>query len=103
MILFVNNGVTTLATALAYGATAMQVSPGSGAIFPLPGGGDYFVMTLLNPSAPAVSEIVHVIARSADTFTVVRAQEGTVQQNWPAGTKAQNLWTAGQAAAMQQA
>jgi hypothetical protein len=48
---------------------------GQGARFPTLGSGDYFFGTLVNTSN--VLEIVKVTARSSDSLTVVRGQDGT--------------------------
>ena len=91
-----NNAATTLAVAISSTATSLTVGSGTGAIFPSPASGQYFKLTL-NPasgSTPA-PEIMHVTAVSTDTFTVVRAQEGTTAQAWGVGSIVQNLITAG--------
>ena len=91
-----NNAATTLAVAISSTATSLSVASGTGSIFPSPASGQYFKLTL-NPasgSTPA-PEIMHVTAVSTDTFTVVRAQEGTTAQAWGVGSIVQNLITAG--------
>ena len=91
-----NNAATILAVAISSTATSLNVAAGTGAIFPSPASGQYFKLTL-NPasgSTPA-PEIMHVTAVSTDTFTVVRAQEGTTAQAWGVGSIVQNLITAG--------
>ena len=90
-----NNAATTLAVAISSTATSLTVGSGTGAIFPSPASGQYFKLTL-NPasgSTPA-PEIMHVTAVSTDTFTIVRAQEGTTAQAWGVGSIVQNLITA---------
>ena len=59
-------------------------------------------MTFFDAATGLLNEIVWVTARSADTLTIVRAQEGTTAKSWLAGDLASNLWTAGQAGAMEQ-
>lgn len=102
MILFANNAVTTLGSALSNTATTAQLFAGSGALFPSPGPGQYFVATLTDAATGLLTEIVHVTARSTDTVTIVRAQEGTDALNWKIGDLFDNFMTAGQAAAMGQ-
>lgn len=77
--LFTNNAASGLASAVGAGATAIPLKTGDGAKFPTPGGGDFFLVTLFQKSgADEVNhEIVKCTARSGDTLTVVRAQEGT--------------------------
>jgi hypothetical protein len=73
--LFTNNASTTLSADITSSATSFNVT--SGAAFPVLSGGDYFYCTLVNSSN--AFEIVKVTARASgsNTFTVVRAQEGT--------------------------
>ena len=91
-----NNAATTLAVAISSTATSLTVGSGTGAIFPSPASGQYFKLTL-NPASGSTPppEIMHVTAVSTDTFTVVRAQEGTTAQAWGVGSIVQNLITAG--------
>src|SRR5580765_964900 len=102
MLLFANNANTTLAGGITSGATSLTVASGAGAKFPSPTGGDYFVATLINTTT-LVSEIIHVTARSTDTFTIVRAQEGTPAVAWASGDTIAMLMTAGTAQAFLQA
>jgi hypothetical protein len=101
-ILFANNAVSTLAGTLSSGATTANLATGTGALFPNPTGGDFFVMTFLDAATQTTREIVHCTARSTDSLTIVRAQEGTTALSWAVGDIAANLWTAGQAGALQQ-
>jgi hypothetical protein len=56
--------------------TTITLATGTGALFPaLPHAGDYFHGVLVNSAGQ--SEIVKVTARSTDSLTVVRGQEGT--------------------------
>jgi len=74
--LFTNNATTTLASGITNVATTLTVASGKGALFPSPTGSNYFMATLQGASGSPI-EIVKVTARSTDTFTIVRAQEGT--------------------------
>lgn len=98
-LLFSNNSKTTLAGSITNVATTLSVAPGAGALFPNPnvGAGQYFVLSLFDAATGLVTEIMKVTARSADTLTVVRAQEGTSARSWTAGDVVGNFWTAGQA------
>ena len=101
-LLFANNASSTLAGPINNSATSVNLASGGGALFPVITGGNYFVMTFVDAATGLINEIVHVTARTGDVLTIVRAQEGTSAQSWLAGDIASNLWTAGQAAAMQQ-
>lgn len=72
--LFKNNANSTLAASLASGVTTLSVQTGHGARFPAITGSDYFYVTLQDSTN---IEIVKVTARSSDSMTIVRAQEGT--------------------------
>jgi hypothetical protein len=65
-------------------------------LFPNPTQGDYFLLTLIGTTAGAESswEIVKCTARSTDTLSIVRAQEGTTAGTWATGTKAELRITA---------
>ena len=101
-VLFANNATTTLASTLSDSATSCDVASGTGALFPSPTSGQYFVMTFTDAATGLINEIVKVTARTGDTMTIVRAQEGTVAVAWSIGDTAANLWTAGQAATLVQ-
>ena len=102
LILFANNALSTLAGAITNTATTANLTAGTGALFPTPSGGNYFVMSFTDAATGLLEEIVHVTAISGDTITIVRGQEGTTDQNWAAGDLAQNRLTAGQMQAMVQ-
>lgn len=94
--LFANLAQTQLASPITSTATTLTVSPGTGALFPAPGAGQQFALSLLDAATRTHNEIVYVTARTADTMTVVRGQEGTTAQSWLAGDLASNNCTAGQ-------
>lgn len=77
---FANNATTTLATGINTSVTSLDVAAGTGALFPTLGGGDYFYCTLANTTGGI--EIIKVTARSTDTFTIVRGQDGTTAGSW---------------------
>lgn len=83
--LFTNNAATTLASAVLIGATSLTVATGTGALFPTLTGSQYFYCTLTNNAGSI--EIIKVTARSTDTFTIVRGQDGTSAAAWSAGDK----------------
>lgn len=80
-----NNATTTIQSAVLASDLAVTVAPGSGALFPVLGVGDFFFATL--SSVAGGVEIVKVTARSGDTMTIVRAQEGTVPLPFIVGSR----------------
>lgn len=93
--LFTNNAATLLAAPLASGGLSCTVLAGTGALFPAVVGPDTFNCTLIDGSGNI--EIVSVTARTTDTFTIVRAQEGTIALNFVANDKIELRITAGNA------
>tara|TARA_R110000868_G_scaffold40733_1_gene140276 strand:- start:157 stop:1275 length:1119 start_codon:yes stop_codon:yes gene_type:complete len=83
--LFTNNAATTLASGVLIGATSLTVAAGTGAEFPTLAGSEYFYCTIANNAGSV--EIIKVTARSTDTFTIVRGQDGTSAAAWSAGDK----------------
>jgi hypothetical protein len=92
-ILFTNNAATTLAASITSGDTSLTVAGGGGALFPNPTSPDYFLVTLIGVSGTPI-EIVKVTARSTDTFTIVRGQEGTTPSAFTGGDKVELRITA---------
>lgn len=70
-----NNAFGTLSAAINTTATTITLDSGQGARFPTLGASDYFYGTLVDTSNNL--EIVKVTARSTDSLTVVRGQDGT--------------------------
>ena len=83
--LFANNAASTLASSITNVATSMSLHAGDGALFPNPTGSDFFYVTIVNGSNQI--EIVKCTARSTDTLTIVRAQEGTTARAYSSGDK----------------
>lgn len=83
--LFANNASTLLTGDITIGSTTLSVTAGDGVLFPAPTGQDFFLATIHNDDF-SEWEIVRVSARSADTFTVSRAEEGTPQA-WTTGAR----------------
>ena len=92
---FTNNAATTLASGITNVATSLTVATGTGALFPTLTGSQYFYCTLINAAGTTI-EIVLVTARSTDTFTIVRAQEGTTASAFNGGDQVQLRITAGE-------
>lgn len=82
---FSNNASATLASSITNVATSIAVTAGQGALFPSLSAGEFFYATLVNSSNNL--EIIKVTARSTDTLTVVRAQDGTAARAYTAGDK----------------
>jgi hypothetical protein len=93
-ILYTNNASTALASNILSGDTSLTVTAGTGALFPNPTTPDYFLITLQGVSGTPI-EIVKCTARSTDTLTIVRAQEGTTASGFSANDKVELRITAG--------
>lgn len=100
--LFANDASSTLAAPISNTATSLTLASGTGALFPNPSTNQQFTLTMNDAATGLLTEIMLCTARSGDTLTVTRAQEGTVALNWLAGDLAANLCTAGTMAAMLQ-
>lgn len=81
--LWTNNATSTLLADISAGDLSLAVQSGIGALFPSPTGTDIFYCTLDDGTN---IEIVKVTARSTDTFTIVRAQDGTTAHAFAAAT-----------------
>ena len=92
---FTNNAATTLASGITNSATSLTVASGTGGQFPALTGNNFFYCTLQNVAGTTI-EIVKVTARSTDTFTIVRAQEGTTASAFSTGDKVELRLTAGE-------
>lgn len=96
ILLAANNAKTTLAGPISSGALAVNLAAGTGSLFPALSIGSYFELTFTDAATGLLNEIVYVTARSGDTCTIVRGQEGTTARAWNVGDIAANYWTAGQ-------
>lgn len=94
---FANNAIGQLSATATVGTTLFNLSSGDGAKFPALSGSAYFLATLFEygPEGEQNHEIVKVTAIATDQLTVVRAQDGTAEREWPAGTPVQLRLTAG--------
>lgn len=94
--LFADNAASTLASSITNVATSLTLATGEGAKFPSPTGGDHFIATLVGLTSGVETswEKVKVTARSGDTLTIVRAQEGSTAAAWASGTKVELRVTA---------
>lgn len=95
-LLAANNAQSVLAAGISSSATTLILNTGTGILFPSPvSGTSFFKLTLIDAATGQISEIVHVTARSGDSLTIVRAQEGTAARAWSANDIAANMMTAG--------
>ena len=99
---FANNANTTVASPINTVVTSVTVLTGTGTEFPTPSAGFSFLATFVDAATKSIYEIVRVTAKSVDTFTIQRAQEGTTAQSWIAGDLFQMMPTAGTMAAFSQ-
>ena len=88
-IKFTNNATTTLSSGINTTATSIGVTDGS--VFPTLGTGDITYVTFDDDTN---TEVVKVTARSGNTLTVVRAQDGTSARSFSSGNKAELRITA---------
>jgi hypothetical protein len=96
--LFSNNAFGTIGQNLLASSTELTLVSSQGARFPAPTAGDHFMATIIGESLAGIElswEIVRVTARSNDTLTLVRGQEGTTAATWPFGTRVELRLTSG--------
>ena len=91
-VLFSNSASTTLSAGVGDSATSITVADGS--VFPAITGSDYFYLTLEVDSDPELKEIVKCTARSGNTLTIARGQDGTSARTFSTADKAQLRLTA---------
>lgn len=84
-VLFKNNASSTLDTAISASDLGLAVAYGDGTEFPAVGVSEYFYMTI--EATDGTYEVVKVTARSGDSMTIVRAQEGTTALAFTAGAR----------------
>ena len=94
-VLFENFAVSTIADVggIGSGDTTVNVQAGDGALFPSISGGNYFYCVLVDTSANR--EVVKVTARSTDTFTISRGEDGTTPRAFAEDDKIELRLTAG--------
>lgn len=81
---YANNASSTLGSAItSTSATSLTVASGTGSLFSSLNAGDVQFLTI---NDGVNMEIVEVTAISGDTFTIVRAQDGTTAHTFAAGT-----------------
>jgi len=92
-LLFENNAISTLAAGISDSDLSLTIQAADGLLFPSPSGNDSFLCTLSDASNNI--EIIEVTNKSADTFTIVRGQEGTVAKAYLSGDSVELRVTAG--------
>lgn len=100
--IWTNNAQSTIAGSINAAAVSVTLATGTGSRFPNPGAGQQFALTFNDAATGLLTEIVYCTARSGDTLTIARAQEGTVAQSWASGDLVANLITAGTLTALLQ-
>lgn len=83
--IYANLVAGTIAANIGPADTAILLGAGQGATFPAITGGNWYYATLVHNTLGIV-EIVRVTAKSADTLTVVRGQDGTGAASFTTGT-----------------
>lgn len=83
--IYTNNATATLSSSITAASTSFTVTSGQGALFPSTASGNYFYVTLIDTVGTV--EIVKVTAKTTDTFTIVRAQDGTTASAFASGSK----------------
>jgi len=96
-LLFANNAASKLASPITGTATTIVLQSGGGTAFPTIaiGSGNTFLITVTSATSTTVKEIMLVTARTGDTMTVVRSQEGSSASPFLAGDDVEQLITAG--------
>ncbi|WP_373078574.1 pyocin knob domain-containing protein [Zhongshania sp.] len=85
-----NNAIGRLASAIASTDTVIPLQAGEGALFPELTGSDWFPITLVQLDGGnniVKREICRCSARTGDSLTVTRAEEGTQAQSFSAGDR----------------
>lgn len=93
-IQFTNFAATTLASGINSVVTSLTVATGTGTLFPTLAGAQYFYCVLADAATGVTREVIKVTARSTDTFTITRAQDGTTGQTYITGDKVELRLTA---------
>lgn len=83
-IKFTNNASTQLSKSISASDTVLTVGDNVASIFPKLEPGDYFILTLADTNKQR--EVVKCTSRTDSTFTVERAQEGTVARPFAVGS-----------------
>lgn len=93
LIVFSNNASSLLASGILSTDTTLTVGAGDGTLFPAIAAGQMAIVTLEDTSGNI--EIVRATARTGDTMTILRAQEGTAAAAFASGSRVELRVTAG--------
>lgn len=95
MLKLTNNAFASIAAAVGAADTTITLTTGAAASFPELEAGDWFPITAVRVNDPSTVEIMRCTARSGDTLTVERAQEGTAAVTFSVGDIVEIRPTAG--------
>ena len=91
-----NRAAAPLAAGITNSATSLTLATGKGALFPSLGAGEFFMAVIQKGALDTDQrEYVKVTARSGDSLTVTRGQEGSPAQDFAAGDVVAAVVTAG--------
>ncbi len=80
-LLFTDNADSTMSGTLSNGGTTLVLSASTGSLFPNPGAGEAFIVTLFEINGSSEEEFIEkakCTARTADTLTIARDVDGAV-------------------------
>jgi len=81
-VLYTNNAKTNIIGSINELSTSFDITSGSGELFPLPNGDDYFYATLVD-ATNTTTEIIRINTRIDDTFSDIdRGVDGTTALEW---------------------
>lgn len=92
MPLITNNAISRLAASITAAQTTINVFSGTGSLFPVIAGAEWFPVTVI--SSTGEIEIMRCTDRVGDVLAVVRGQEGTVSRSFTANARVELRFTA---------
>lgn len=93
LIVFANNASSLIASGILSTDATVTVNAGDGALFPAIAAGQIAVGTLEDTGGNI--EVVHITAKTGDSMTIVRGQEGTAAAAFASGSRFELRVTAG--------
>jgi hypothetical protein len=96
--LFTNNAISLLENSISISDLTIQVTTGSGHLYPQPINADDFFLITLEETPSGGNEIIKIIGRTGDVLTVDpvgRGWEGTTPRAWPSHAVVDHRITAG--------
>ncbi len=94
IFVWANNASSLLASSMTNSQTTATVTTGQGALFPAISAGQVAACTIEDVSGNI--EVVYATGRTGDTFTIIRAQEGTTALPFASGSRFEQRPTAGE-------